>query len=81
MKYILNLREKKLKKKNEYTIEDIIKLPLDLQWLLTGNMFIEIKKKKPKKRRSLLEAQKILHLADAEIKKMMAKRRKKNDRR
>ncbi len=30
---------------SEIKIEDIIKLPLDLQWLLTGNMFIEIKKK------------------------------------
>ncbi len=79
MKYILNLRGKKLKKKNEWTIEDMIKLPLDLQWLLTGNMLIEIKKKKPKKRRSLLEAQKILHLADSEIKNMMGKMIKKND--
>jgi len=34
-----------MKKKNEFTIEDLIKLPLDLQWLLTGNMLIEIKKK------------------------------------
>ena len=50
MKYILNLRGKKLKKKNECTIEDIIKLPLDLQLLLTGNVFIEIKKKKRKKK-------------------------------
>ena len=30
---------------SEMTIEDLIKLPLDVQWLLTGNMFIEIKKK------------------------------------
>ena len=78
MKYILNLRGKKLKKKNEWTIEDMIKLPLDLQWLLTGNMLIEIKKKKPKKR-SILEAQKILHDAGYDIKKIMAKRKKKND--
>ncbi len=38
------------KKKNEFTIEDLIKLPLDMQWLLTGNMFIEIKKKKRRKK-------------------------------
>jgi len=31
---------------SEIKIEDIIKLPLDLQWLLTGNILIEIKKKK-----------------------------------
>jgi len=34
----------------EIEIEDMLKLSLDMQWLLTGNMFIEIKKKKRKKK-------------------------------